>query len=54
MTFEDPAVQEVFAEYTQRLEADALKMSSLGTEGYARRDEFLLPVVNKRAGCCIR
>ena len=44
MTFEDPAVQAVFAEYTQRLEADALKMRSLGTEGYARRDEFLLPV----------
>ena len=54
MTFEDPAVQAVFAEYAQRLEADALKMRALGTEGYARRDEFLLPVVNKRAGCCIR
>jgi hypothetical protein len=44
MTFEDPAVQAVFAEYAQRLEADALKMRTLGAEDYARRDEFLLPV----------
>jgi predicted O-methyltransferase YrrM len=44
MTFEDPAVQAVFAGYAERLEADALKMRSLGTEGYARRDEFLLPI----------
>lgn len=49
MTFEDPAVQAVFAEYAQRLDADAAKMRSLGAEGFARRDEFLLPVGEQAA-----
>jgi predicted O-methyltransferase YrrM len=44
VTFDDPAVQAVFADYAQRLETDAAKMRALGAEGHARRDEFLLPV----------
>lgn len=44
MTFDDPAVQAVFADYAARLEADAAKMRALGAQGHARRDEFLLPV----------
>ncbi|HSR00477.1 MAG TPA: class I SAM-dependent methyltransferase [Sphingomicrobium sp.] len=44
MTFDDPAVQAVFADYARRLEADAAKMRALGSQGHARRDEFLLPV----------
>lgn len=44
MTFDDPAVQAVFADYARRLEADAVKMRALGAQGHARRDEFLLPV----------
>ena len=44
MSFHDPAVQAVFAQYAQRLEAHAAKMRALGAEGYVRRDEFLLPV----------
>ena len=44
MTFDDPAVQAVFADYAERLEADAAKMRALGSQGHARRDEFLLPV----------
>ena len=44
MTFDDPAVQAVFADYAERLTADAVKMRALGSETAARRDEFLLPV----------
>jgi predicted O-methyltransferase YrrM len=44
MRFDDPAVQAVFADYAQRLEDDAVKMRALGSQGHARRDEFLLPV----------
>lgn len=44
MTFDDPKVQSVFASYQARLDADAAKMQALGPEGFARRDEFLLPV----------
>jgi len=44
MTFDDPAVQAVFADYAKRLEADAAKMQALGSGVPVRRDEFLLPV----------
>ena len=44
MMFTDPAVQAVYAEYAQRAEADAQRHAGLGAAGYARRDEFLLPV----------
>lgn len=44
MTFEDTQVQSVFETYQARLEADAARMRELGPEGFARRDEFLLPV----------
>jgi predicted O-methyltransferase YrrM len=49
MTLEDTPVQAVFAEYAKRLEADAARMRSLGAEGFARRDEFLLPVGEQAA-----
>lgn len=44
MNFPDPRVQAVFEAYEARLEADAATMIQLGSAGYARRDEFLLPV----------
>jgi predicted O-methyltransferase YrrM len=44
MTFDDPRVQAVFEAYQARLEADATRMRALGSAGFARRDEFLLPV----------
>jgi predicted O-methyltransferase YrrM len=44
MLFADPAVQAVFARYAARATADSQRMRELGREGYARRDEFLLPV----------
>ncbi|MCB2065686.1 MAG: class I SAM-dependent methyltransferase [Erythrobacter sp.] len=44
MTFDDPRVQAVFEGYQARLETDAATMRALGPEGFARRDEFLLPV----------
>jgi predicted O-methyltransferase YrrM len=44
MTFDDPAVQAVFADYIERLEADVAKMQALGSGVPVRRDEFLLPV----------
>lgn len=44
MLFSDPKVAEVFAEYRARAAADQRLMAELGPAGYARRDEFLLPV----------
>lgn len=44
MKFPDPRVQAVFARFEERLVADAETMRQLGAEGFARRDEFLLPV----------
>lgn len=44
MRFDDTRVQAVFEEYEERLAADAAKMRELGSAGFARRDEFLLPV----------
>lgn len=44
MLFSDPKVAEVFAEYRIRAEVDQRLLAELGPAGYARRDEFLLPV----------
>lgn len=44
MQFSDPKVAEVFAEYRSRAESDQRLMAELGPAGFARRDEFLLPV----------
>ncbi|WP_305095811.1 O-methyltransferase [Croceibacterium aestuarii] len=49
MTFDDPAVQTVFADYAARLEADHEKAREIGAEMFARRDEFLLPVGEEAA-----
>ena len=42
--FTDPRVQDVYTRYAERAEADRARMAALGREGFARRDEFLLPV----------
>lgn len=44
MMFTDPRVQDVYTRYAKRAEADGARMAALGREGFARRDEFLLPV----------
>ncbi len=44
MKFPDPRVHAVFERFEERLVADAETMRQLGAEGFARRDEFLLPV----------
>jgi predicted O-methyltransferase YrrM len=44
MMFSDPKVEAVYRQYAARAEADGQKMAVLGREGFARRDEFLLPV----------
>lgn len=44
MTFTDPRVAAVFARYAAREQADDALMRELGPAGFARRDEFLLPV----------
>jgi len=44
MTFDDPKAQRVLSYYREREAADAARMRELGPEGFARRDEFLLPV----------
>lgn len=44
MMFADPAVEAVYQRYEARSEADTARMAELGREGFARRDEFLLPV----------
>ncbi len=49
MRFEDAKVQLVFEDYSQRLETDAAKLRELGPAGFARRDEFLLPVGEEAA-----
>lgn len=50
MIFADPKVQAVFDEYEIRAAADTQKMIDLGSAGFARRDEFLLPVGKEAAG----
>lgn len=42
--FEDPKVQAVYSVYEARMAADQAQMLALGAQGFARRDEFLLPV----------
>lgn len=42
--FTDPAVAAAFVRYQVREAADRLRMQELGAEGFAHRDEFLLPV----------
>lgn len=49
MTFDDPAVQAVFADYAARHAADGVTMRALGSEVGSRRDEFLLPVGEEAA-----
>jgi predicted O-methyltransferase YrrM len=44
VTFDDTRVKAVFKAYQARLAADQLRMRELGPAGFARRDEFLLPV----------
>lgn len=44
MTFTDPKVQAVFERYRARETADQERMQSLGPQGFALRDEFLLPI----------
>jgi predicted O-methyltransferase YrrM len=44
MMFFDPKVQTVFETYRARQIADEQRMRELGPAGFARRDEFLLPV----------
>lgn len=52
MIFSDERVAEVFAEYRARAEADQQRMAALGPAGFARRDEFLLPV-GEEVGCLL-
>jgi predicted O-methyltransferase YrrM len=49
MTFDDPAVQSVFVQYSNRLKDDQAKMRELGSAVAGRRDEFLLPVGEEAA-----
>lgn len=42
--FDDPASAAVAARYEARAASDTAKMRELGSAGFARRDEFLLPV----------
>jgi predicted O-methyltransferase YrrM len=44
MNFSSPAVAEVFAEYQQREAAERIRAATLGSEMFAHRDEFLLPI----------
>lgn len=44
MIFADPKVQAVFDRYRAREAADQERMRTLGPEGFAIRDEFLLPI----------
>lgn len=44
MMFTDRRVAEVYASYAAREVADGERMRELGPAGFARRDEFLLPV----------
>lgn len=49
MIFADARVQSVFDEYEARAQSDAQLMLDLGPAGFARRDEFLLPVGKEAA-----
>ena len=42
--FDDPKVEQVYAAYREREAADSARMRELGPAGFAKRDEFLLPV----------
>ncbi|MGE4429543.1 MAG: O-methyltransferase [Sphingobium sp.] len=44
MMFTDPKVQTVFERYREREAADQERMRTLGPQGFAVRDEFLLPI----------
>jgi len=44
MMFADPRVEAVFQRYRDREAADQERMRTLGPEGFALRDEFLLPI----------
>lgn len=44
MKFEEPAAQSVLKRYKQRHAEDLARMKELGPEGFAVRDQFLLPV----------
>lgn len=44
MIFEHSEVQKVFEKYEKRAEMDRQRMLELGRAGFAKRDEFLLPV----------
>lgn len=44
MHFSDPAVAEVHAAYEQRREEERARQTAMGSEMFAHRDEFLLPV----------
>lgn len=44
MNFSDPRVAAVYSRYAAREIADGQRMRELGPAGFARRDEFLLPV----------
>lgn len=44
MPFANPEVKSVFRTYEARRSAEILCMKELGSEGFARRDEFLLPI----------
>ena len=44
MHFSDPAVAEVHAGYARRLADEQARMAAMGSEMFAHRDEFLLPV----------
>lgn len=49
MIFADPKVQAVFDEYEVRAQSDGQMLADLGPAGFARRDEFLLPVGKEAA-----
>lgn len=49
MRFDDQRVQGVFEGYRKRLADDQVMMQQLGPAGFARRDEFLLPVGEEAA-----
>lgn len=44
MTFTDPKVAAVYSSFAAREASDIARMKELGPAGFARRDEFLLPV----------
>lgn len=44
MNFSSPAVARVLEDYQRRADAEEAEINALGPAGFARRDEFLLPV----------